>query len=212
MIEKIDVLAHSCVRIDAAIRMYFDPFMLQEEPHDADVVFLTHDHYDHFSPEDFAKIARADTLIIAPESILSSLLDAGIERESILCMNPGQCMQVKGISVEAVHAYNLGKPFHPRENNWLGYVVEAEGQRIYVAGDTDITEENRRVNCDIACIPVGGTYTMNPAEAACLINEIRPSIAVATHFGAITGDKSDGETFASMVDEGIQVVHKLRYE
>lgn len=211
MIDKIDVLAHSAVRIAGSKTLYFDPFMIEGEYNDADVIFLTHDHYDHFSPEDFAKVTRENTPVVAPASIVNHLLDEGIAQERIVALKPGDYATVEGLAVEAVASYNIGKQFHPQENEWLGYVVTIDGTRCYVAGDTDINPDVQQVKCDIAMIPVGGTYTTTAEEAAQLINQIRPAIAVPTHYGAITGTKQDGDTFASFVDSEIQVVKKLSY-
>ena len=105
-----------------------------------------------------------------------------------------------------VPAYNVGKPFHPKSSRWIGYVIETEQGRVYVAGDTDATDEARKVSCDIALVPVGGKYTMDPAEAAELINTIRPKTAVPVHYGGIVGHRDDGKKFASLVDGGIETV------
>ena len=212
MLENIKVLAHSCIRIEGDVALYFDPYLLEQEFHDADIVFLTHDHYDHFSPEDFAKVANENTLVVAPESILDTLLGAGLDSGSILCMKPGDALEILGIPVEAVPSYNTNKDFHPQANEWLGYIVEVAGQRCYIAGDTDITPENQQVACDVALVPAGGTYTMTAAEAAALVNTIRPQFAIPTHYGVVAGEKTDGATFVSLVDEGIQAVEKLHYD
>lgn len=214
MVDNIDVLAHSCIRVRASdgTVAYFDPYLLDEAPHDADVVFLTHDHYDHFSPEDLARVANDATCIVAPATTVDTLAQAGVDRSRIVAAEPGQALEAAGLPVECVRAYNIGKDFHPRANNWLGYVLTVDGVRIYVAGDTDITPENRQVKCDVALVPVGGTYTMTAQEAARLVNEIRPKVAIPTHYGAIVGTKEDGKVFAEHVDEGIDAVIKLRYD
>ncbi len=213
MIENIDVLAHSCIRLKTSDNkvLYFDPFMIANTPHDADIVFLTHDHYDHYSPEDLAKVAHDKTIIVTPRTTLHSLLDKGENEARIIAVDPCQTLDVADIPVETVPAYNIGKDYHPRTNNWVGYVITADGKRVYVAGDTDVTPENSQVKCDIALVPVGGTYTMTASEAACLVNKIHPAVAIPTHYGAIVGEKSDGTTFAAQVDESIGVVIKLCY-
>lgn len=212
MVNSIEVLAHSCIRIQGDIVAYFDPFMVKEEPHDADIVFLTHDHYDHFSPEDFWKVANPDTLIIAPETIVSNLVENDIDKEMIAPVKPGDKLVIFGIPVEVVRSYNTNKEFHPKENNWVGYIVTFDGTRCYIAGDTDIIPENLVIDCNIALVPVGGTYTMNADEAASLINQIHPEIAIPTHYGAITGTKDDGDEFQQLVDPAITVIKKIRFD
>ena len=118
-------------------------------------------------------------------------------------------MQLNGFPIEAVHAYNIGKEFHPKENNWLGYVITIEGTRIYVCGDMDATPEAKAVKCDIVLVPIGGKYTMDPKEAAAFVNGLKPQIAIPTHYGSIVGDKADGEAFAKLVDPSIKTVLKL---
>lgn len=214
MIDNIDVPAHSCVRIrtEEGPVLYFDPYLLEEAPHDADAVFITHDHYDHYSPEDLARVANDRTVIVAPRTTVHTLLEAGEDESRIVAVDPFQTIEVLGLTVETLPAYNIGKDFHPRANNWVGYVVTTGSNRVYVAGDTDITPENQQVKCDIALVPAGGTFTMTALEAAQLVNTIRPAYAVPTHYGVVTGEKTDGETFAAHVDAGIQAVVKLRYD
>lgn len=211
MVDNIDVLAHSCIRIATPEGKvaYFDPFMVADAPHDADVVLLTHDHYDHYSPEDLAKVANERTTIVAPRTIVGSLLGKGEDQTRIVAVDPGQTLNVAGIPVETLPAYNVDKDFHPRANNWVGYIVTIGGERIYVAGDTDITPENQQVMCDIALIPAGGTYTTTAEEAAQLVNIIHPRVAIPTHYGAIVGAKEDGATFAAAVNPDIETVIKL---
>lgn len=208
MINNISVNTQSSIRIDcgtAIIRA--DPFKIAGEPHDAGIILITHDHYDHFSPEDIQKVRRPDTVFAAPVSMKNKLESIGIGNAVLL--SPGEKTEIAGIPVEAVPAYNTLKPFHPRSNGWLGYIIAVNGKRIYAAGDTDAVKEVRAVKCDIALVPVGGTFTMNHKEAAKLINEIRPGIAVPIHYGSIVGDRSDGEKFRKLVDSGIEVVLKL---
>lgn len=117
---------------------------------------------------------------------------------------PNCFYDIKGIKVETVLAYNSNKPFHFKENNWVGYIVTIDNLKYYIAGDTDITEENKKVKCDIALIPVGGTYTMDYKEAAELVNLIKPALAVPTHYGSITGSRDDGINFSKLLDPNIK--------
>lgn len=210
MIEKLTVNEHSSIRISSDKVIYFDPFRLSKADHDADIIFITHDHYDHFSPEDIEKCAGANTLFVAPYTMARTFKKAKINEDSVTLMHAGYSAEVLGIPIDAVASYNTIKPFHPHKNGWLGYVVTLEGKRIYVCGDTDATPEAKAVTCDIICVPIGGTYTMGAKQAAELVNLIRPEIAVPTHYGSIIGKPADADIFAAHVDPAIQVVKKLR--
>lgn len=203
MRRQITVNAQSSIRIGGDQVLYFDPFRITDARKDADIVFITHPHFDHFSPADIARVCKPQTVFIAPESMAAELKAAGIT-EPVL-MKPGEIKTISGIAVETVPAYNISKQFHPKQNGWLGYIVTVGGKRIYAAGDTDATKEAAAVQCDIALIPIGGTYTMNPAEAAELVNRMRPQIVIPIHYGTIVGNPGDGAAFAKLVAPGITV-------
>ena len=132
------------------------------------------------------------------------MLRKGFRQDSIITVAPNQKYMVEGIEFETVPAYNTSKQFHPKENEWVGYVIQIKGTRYYIAGDTDITEENKKVKCDVALVPVGGTYTMDFKEAAYLINEIKPKIAVPIHYGSVVGTKKDAIDFSKLVHPEIE--------
>lgn len=199
MLEDIEVLYHSSIRINKEKLIYIDPYHIEKNYNDADMIFITHDHYDHYSEEDIDKIRKNNTIFIVPENLLNKLIKKGINDENIITLDPGDAENIDGIKVEAIHSYNIDKPFHPKENNWLGYVIEIDGVRYYIAGDTDITEENKKIKCDVAFVPVGGTYTMNFSEAAQLINIIKPKIAVPIHYGSVVGTKQDATDFVKLL-------------
>ena len=205
MLENIEVLCHSCIKFNKEEVIYFDPFKIEKNYNDADVIFITHDHYDHYSEEDIDKVIKERTIIVAPEDMLTKLLKKGFERENIVLVELNEKYRVRGIEFKTIPAYNVNKQFHPKANEWVGYLIELEGITYYIAGDTDITEENKKVNCDVAFVPVGGTFTMDYKEAAELINEIKPKIAVPTHYGSIVGEKSDGVSFSKLVSPEIEV-------
>ena len=205
MLESIEVLCHSCIKFNKGEVIYFDPFKIEKNYNDADAIFITHDHYDHYSEEDIDKVVKEGTIIVAPEDLLTKLLKKGFERDNMVLVTPNQKYTVKGIEFQTIPAYNVNKQFHPKANEWVGYVLKIEGVTYYIAGDTDITEENKKVKCDIAFVPVGGTFTMDYKEAAELINEIKPKIAVPTHYGSIVGEKSDGVSFSKLVSPEIEV-------
>lgn len=201
------VLYHSSIRAEGEKVVYFDPFKIAGEPHDADIIFVTHDHFDHYSPEDIGKIIKPDTVVVFPRSMEGKTGGFG----TALFVEPNESFAAAGISARAVPAYNVGKPFHPRENGWVGYIVTLGGERIYVAGDTDVNSDVKTVKCDAAFLPVGGKYTMNAAEAAELANIIKPKKVVPTHYGEVAGSPSDGVSFAALVDKDIKVEIQLKF-
>ncbi len=210
--DNITVFTHTSIRVVCGEKVvYSDPFQMREAPHDADIVLFTHSHYDHFSPEDVEKVAKEGTVFVAPESMKGEAMKGIPGGKGLMTVSPGAKLDVMGISVEAVAAYNVSKAFHPKKNGWVGYVIEYEGVRTYIAGDTDINEDNKKVRCDIALVPSGGTYTMNAREAAELVNIIKPEIAIPTHYGSIVGKDSDAREFSELVDKGIRVEIKKQW-
>ena len=204
MLEGIEVLCHSSIRFNNGVVIYFDPFKIEKNYNDADVIFITHDHYDHYSEEDINKVKNKNTIIIAPEDLLIKLLKAGFEKDKIVLVKPNNNYTIKGLKFETIPAYNINKQFHTKKNEWVGYLLEITGATYYIAGDTDITEENKKVKCDVAFVPVGGTFTMDYKEAAELVNLIKPKVAVPTHYGSIVGEKEDGRNFAKLVNSEIK--------
>jgi L-ascorbate metabolism protein UlaG (beta-lactamase superfamily) len=184
---------------------------MNEEPKDADYILITHDHYDHFSPEDIAKVATGNTILIVPERMEEKAQEAANLVGRILAVKPGVHREVEGLEFETVPAYNILKPFHSKNAEWVGYVLQIDGKRIYIAGDTDDTKEAKAVKCDIALVPIGGTYTMDAKKAAELVNTIRPDVAVPTHYGSIVGKPADGEVFAQHVKAPTVVELKLKF-
>ena len=209
LMTHFSINCHSSIRCGGDTVLWFDPFRVPDTPVDGDIVFVTHEHYDHFSPEDIRRVMRPGAVLVLPESCREAALEAGFAAGQMLTVRPGKTYQVKDAAFETVSAYNIGKQFHPQANRWVGYVVTVDGRRVYVAGDTDDTPAARTVRCDIAFLPAGGTYTMTAAEAAALANAIRPRIAVPTHYGSIVGEKTDGDAFAAALDAGIRCVKLL---
>ena len=204
MLEDIQVLCHSSIKMNKGKVIYIDPFKISENYNDADIIFITHDHYDHYSEEDIDKVKKDDTVIIVPEELLTKVLRKGFRQDYIIAVVPNQSYMVEGIEFKTVPAYNTNKQFHPKENGWVGYIIEIKGVRYYIAGDTDVTEENKNVKCDVAFVPVGGTYTMDFKEAAYLINEIKPKIAVPIHYGSVVGTNQDAIDFSKLLHPEIE--------
>ena len=213
-LENVRVLTHSAIRIQSenGTVVYADPYDLVEEPHDADVVLITHGHYDHLSPEDYVRVAKPETIIVAPASLKGEV--AALNASEIVLLTAGESAEVCGIKIEAVPAYNVEPErlqFHPKDNAWVGYILTIDGATYYIAGDTDQNEETEKVRCDVALIPIGGTYTMDARQAAAFINNMKPRFVVPTHYGTAVGTKEDVEVFEPLVDDEITVIRKMEW-
>lgn len=204
MLEDVKVLCHSSIKIDMERTIYFDPYKVDKYYNDADIIFITHDHYDHYSEEDIKKVRKSDTFIVIPEDMFTKVLKLGMDEKYIVRVQPNKEYSIGNIKFQTIPAYNITKQFHPKENGWVGYILQLDGIKYYIAGDTDMTEDNENVNCDVAFVPVGGTFTMDYREAAKLVNKIKPKIAVPIHYGLIVGTKQDAEHFVNSLDRGIE--------
>jgi len=199
MWEGIHWLGHASFRLEDTATIYIDPWKLKKSPA-ADLILVTHGHHDHLSPADIAKISQPGTVIVCPASCAAGLSG------DVRLIAPGQTLRVGQVIVEAVPAYNLTKSYHPQKAGNVGYVVEVGGRRIYHAGDTDLIPEMADIRCDVALLPVGGTYTMNAAEAAQAVERIKPKAAVPMHWGSLVGSQSDATRFQKLVPQGVEVV------
>lgn len=199
-LDGIYVLKHSSIKIVKNITIYIDPFQIDIPEHDADIVLCTHPHYDHFSPEDIKKVSNESTLIITTEDCKNEVNKIGFIEENIYYTKPYDEFEFEGIKISTVPAYNKHKEFHPKDKNWVGYIIDIKGTKYYIAGDTDDTKEASNVECDVAFLPVGGTYTMDYIEAANLARKINPEYVIPTHYGTIVGEPEDGIQFKSLID------------
>ena len=201
--DNVKVFGQNSIRINSSKVIYIDPLYIDQNYNDADFIFITHDHYDHFSPNDISKIIKKDTIIVMPEKMKMSVSQLNIDINNIKYVIPNQIYHFETISFETVPSYNENKAFHPKSNNWVGYIFNLD-KKYYVAGDTDNVPEIRHIDCDVAFVPIGGTYTMTYREAAELINTMRPKLVVPVHYGTIVGEKADGEKFKSLIDSSIE--------
>lgn len=206
---NLELITHSAIRIisnDGKV-IYFDPFKLNDfYLNDANIIFVTHSHYDHFSPEDIKIIKNKDTKIVITEDLFEKAIQCGFNESNILKVLPNNEYIIDGISFRTISAYNTNKDFHKKEYNWVGYIIRIDDSVIYVAGDTDITDEALSIKCDIAFVPVGGTYTMTAEEAANLVKQIKPNqFAVPTHYQTIVGSTEDAERFKSLLENNVDV-------
>jgi len=198
MLDKIFWLGHSSVKIKNDRTTYIDPWKLKK-PEPADLILVSHIHHDHFSPDDIGKIRTKETVIITTKDVAGNLSG------DVRVVKPGERISLPGVSVEAVPAYNPGKPFHPRENGWIGFILTVEGKRIYYCGDTDLIPEMKNVQADIMIVPVGGTYTMTAEEAARAVDLVKPSAAVPIHYDDIVGSIEDARRFAELCRAAVEI-------
>lgn len=154
MLERIEVLCHSSIVIRKDKAIYFDPFKIENSYNDADIIFITHSHYDHFSPEDINKVRNKDTVIVLTKDLRENAIKLGFLEEKIIEVVPNKSYLVEGLEVQTIPAYNIDKDFHRKENDFVGYIITIGNIRYYIAGDTDINEDNKRVKCDVAFLPV----------------------------------------------------------
>jgi L-ascorbate metabolism protein UlaG (beta-lactamase superfamily) len=196
MLENIHWLGHDSFRLDGTVTVYVDPWKLPAGLPTAGLILVTHDHFDHLSLPDIQAIAGPDTVVVGPASVTAQV--AGPETVTVA---PGETTEVRGVGIEAVAAYNLdkfrapGQPYHPKEAGYVGYVVALDGVRYYHAGDTDAVPEMSGVQCDVALLPVGGTFTMTWDEAAAACDQLHTTAAVPMHYGEVVGDARDAERF-----------------
>ena len=179
-------------------KIYIDPYELKEETHDADYIFCTHSHYDHFSIKDIEKILKDNTKIITVLSAKEYAIKL-VGKENVLIVEPNENYGIDDIKFSTTYAFNVDKHFHPKENKWVGFIIELDNKKYYIAGDTDNIPEIRSVKADVAFLPVGGTYTMDYKEASELANVIDVATIVPTHYGSVAGKKEDGLNFKNLV-------------
>jgi len=190
MFSRLRWLGHSSFRLDGPPTIYFDPWQLPADSPPADLIFISHEHHDHCSPDDVAIIRQKNTVLVANPTAAKKL------GKSVTVLRPGARTTVLGVEIEAVPAYNIDKRFHPRQAEHVGFVVNVEGVRFYHAGDTDHIPEMSGIKCDVALLPVSGTYVMTADEAVAAARDIQPGIVVPMHYGAgVVGSVADAQHF-----------------
>ena len=201
MLENVHWLGHASIKISGEKVIYVDPFEI-EGGETADIILITHDHYDHLSENDLRKIQGEKTIIVVPES------SEGKVRGNVKTVKPGETITVEGVEVQAVPSYNIGKAFHPKDRGFVGYLFKVGDVTYYHAGDTDRISEMKDLKPDVAFLPVGGTYTMNAEEAAQAAKDLQAKIVVPMHWGAIVGSLKDAEKFKSLCECDVKILSK----
>ena len=206
---ELKVFAQNAIKIttNEGKNIYCDPFKLKKELlNDADIIFVTHEHFDHFSPEDIKIIKNDNTKIVVTKDLYEKTIKCGFDKNNVLTVTPNNEYNFAGIKFNTIPAYNTNKKFHKREYEWVSYILEIDDEVVYIAGDTDVTDEALNVKCDIAFVPVGGTYTMTAEEAAKLIENILPKkYAIPTHYQTIVGSVEDAITFKKILENKVEV-------
>lgn len=200
--KNINLFKHNSIKITENFNIYIDPFEIDNETKDADIIFITHSHYDHFSIKDILKIKNENTIIVSTKDTYQELIKY-FDSNKIIIVIPNNSYEVLGIKFYTVRAYNVNKSFHPIDNDWVGYNINIDNIKYYIMGDTDINDDVLKVKCDVLFIPIGGTYTMDYKEAASYTNTINPKIVIPTHYGLIVGDSKLGQEFKSLINNNI---------
>ena len=199
--ERISINRQSSIRLDGEKTLYFDPWDVKDFSGDADLIFITHDHFDHYSAPDIMKLKKAGTVVVVPAGFAKKVKEeTGAE---VLSVEPGKQYTAAGISFETVAAYNVNKKFHPKKSGYCGYAVSMGGKRWYVMGDSDVTDETAQVQCDVLFLPIGGHYTMDYNEAVPLVKKIAPLVVIPTHYGDVIGEKDFGDRFADLMAQQV---------
>ena len=213
LLDSLAWLGHAGFRLKVGqAAVYIDPYRVQDGP-PADLILITHGHYDHFSPRDVERLSHERTILVGPPAVA--------ERVSgrVLSVRPGQVVDdelVRGLEIATVAAYNTskrgadGNVFHPRDAGWLGYDVNVRGERLYHSGDTDVIPEMDSVSgVDVALLPVSGTYVMTAGEAAEAARRIQPRVAVPMHWGEHIGTRADAEAFAELAPVDVEILERV---
>jgi L-ascorbate metabolism protein UlaG (beta-lactamase superfamily) len=206
---EIKWLGHSGFRISGEKTIYIDPYFLEPDERNADVILITHNHYDHCDKNKIKQLLYPGTHIIAAEGCENKLLDLDNKLSNkIVIMNSGDTSHIFNIKITAFPAYNTDKNYHPKGLG-VGYIILFDGKKLYFAGDTDFIQEMYKLskeNIDIAFLPIGGTYTMGVREAANAVKAINPKAVVPMHYGRIAGHRKDAELFKKLVGNLCEVV------
>ena len=215
LLDQLEWMGHAGFHVNVGrAHVYIDPYRVPDGAPQADLILITHGHYDHFSPQDVEKLTKRETWLVGPAAV-AERVSGQVHR-----IEPGETLEdelVRGIHVNAVAAYNTskrdadGRPFHPRDAGWVGYELNVRGERLYHSGDTDVIPEMDTVTgVDVALLPVSGVYVMTAQEAAEAARRIQPRVAVPMHWGSHIGTEHDARTFAAKAPVEVQIMEKAQ--
>ncbi len=199
-LNNISINCQSSIKISDGLTIYFDPYDIKEKINNADYIFITHSHWDHFDLDSINNLVNEKTIIIGPSSVIEKL-DSNYKT---LEVKPENIYNLNNISFMTVPAYNIDKDFHPKDAGYVGYIVTLNNVTYYIAGDTDVLDELKVIKADVIFLPVGGTYTMTREEAVELANTIKPKYAIPIHYGLAVGDELDAKYFVNNIDKEIE--------
>jgi L-ascorbate metabolism protein UlaG (beta-lactamase superfamily) len=200
VLKGVELHKQSMVKLTGEQIVYVDPYKVDGEPKDGDIVFITHTHGDHYSLNEIRKVAKEGATIVFPALEVDKLQDSGFE---VIGAVPNEEGAVNGISYKAVPAYNTKTANHPKDRQWVGYIIQINGSSYYMAGDTDLIPEMEDIDADVAFLPMGGTFTMAYEEAAKAANLIHPKIVIPYHYADVVGTKDDALKFIDLIEPGI---------
>ena len=203
MVLEITWLGHASFKIesDKNFKVYIDPWKIEKKD-EANLVLITHSHYDHLSPEDVKKVQGENTQILVTNDAADKL------KGKVRGVKPGEDISLQDVSVRTYPAYNIDKPYHPKKNAWVGYVVKLDNVSIYHSGDTDFIPEMEKIKPYVALLPIGGTYTMDVEDALRAVQVLNPELVIPMHYGEIVGDVSDAKRFAEKCEAKVKVLSK----
>ena len=207
---KISWLGHDSFKIKNGKTVIIDPFKIRPTSDKADILLISHEHFDHFSLDDIKKVVNQNTTIVTIPAVKKDL--SGLQVKEVRAVKPGDKLKIGDVSIEVVPAYNLnkfrepGKVFHPKEDGKAGFIIGIKGVRVYHAGDTDVIPEMRGLKPDIALLPVSGTYVMTPEEAAQAAKMVEPKLAIPMHYGVIVGTEQDAQKFKQLTTIEVQIL------
>ena len=199
-LNNISINCQSSIKISDGLTIYFDPYDIKEKINNADYIFITHSHWDHFDLDSINNLVNEKTIIIGPSSVIEKL-DSNYKT---LEVKPENIYNLNNISFMTVPAYNIDKEYHPKDAGYVGYIVTLNNVTYYIAGDTDVLDELKVIKADVIFLPVGGTYTMTREEAVELANTIKPKYAIPIHYGLAVGDELDAKYFVNNIDKEIE--------